>query len=111
MFNLPVLLAAAGLVGGTLVLALLERLRKGPMSAAPKLVPDPAPLRTAASLAYDYAKEHRLPVAAAAERRSPDDVVAWFEDSLRRTVSVSGSDQTVSAKSFRAYLRWAHSVW
>lgn len=143
-----VLLAGLVLIGAASLAALIERIRKGGLSTVPPLAPDPAPLRLAAEVAYDYAKEWRLPLAAVAERKSRSgDPVAWFENSLLRAVPVSAtsnatgavkvlgsfsragmhavpngiakssggeavySDPTVSAKDFKAYMRWARTVW
>jgi hypothetical protein len=129
-------------------LALLERLAKVGFARAPKLAPDPAPLRIAAESAYDYAREKRLPLAAIAERKSgPGDAVDWFENHMLRAVPVTAtslktgavkalgslarakmyavpsgiaktaggdaaySDPVVSAKDFKAYLRWVRTVW
>ena len=137
-----------GLVLAVAGLALLERLFKVGFARAPELVPDPAPLRTAAELAYGYARERRLPLAAIAERKSgPGDAVDWFENHMLRAVPVTATslktgavkalgslartgmyavpngiaktaagdavygDPTVSAKDFKAYLRWARTVW
>ncbi|MBU6296730.1 MAG: hypothetical protein KGJ79_16425 [Alphaproteobacteria bacterium] len=73
-------------------LAFVERLAKVGFSRLPKLDCDPAPLRTAAEAAYDYARERRLPLAAIAERRgAPGDAVAWFETHMLRAVPVSAT--------------------
>lgn len=139
-------LAGLVVIGVAAIVALAERIRKGGLSTVPPLAPDPAPLRQAAELAYDYAKQWRLPIAAVAERKSRSgDPVTWFENSLLRAVPVSAisnatgtvkvlgsragmhavpngiakssggeavySDPTVSAKDFKAYMRWARTVW
>jgi len=147
MFDNPSL-AGLGLLCTTVAFAAVERIRHGGLSTAPRLDPDPAPLRRAAEIAYDYARARKLPLAAIAERRgAAGDPVAWFENSLLKAVPVaaqsvaSGSvkvlgalaranmhavpngiaksaggeaaycDPTVSARDFKAYLRWARSVW
>lgn len=96
----------------------------------PQLGCDPAPLSSAAELAYTYARERRLPLAAVAERKGG---ALWFAHSIPKTVPVfatcrrSGrrtrlaawhagsnedySDPMIGARAFRAYLRWMTSVW
>jgi len=90
MLNDTMLLSAGtGLVATAFALAVLERIRKGPVSAAPRLDSDPAPLRQAAQLAYDYAKTQGSPLAAVAERSG--DATGWFANSVLKTVSVSAT--------------------
>lgn len=92
-------LAGLVLIGGTALVALTERIRKGGLSTVPPLAPDPAPLRHAAEIAYDYAKEWRLPLAAIAERKSRSgDPVTWFENSLLRAVPVSATSNATGTQ-------------
>ena len=141
-------LAGLALVSVAVMLAVVERIRTGGLSTVPRLEPDPAPLRLAAEMAYDYVKAWRLPLAAVAERKGRSgDAVAWFENNMLKAVPVSAtsvksgtvktlsaitratmhavpdgiakssggeavySNPTVSAKDFRAYMRWARTVW
>lgn len=91
-------LGGMGLPLAAVALALLERLAKVGFSRIPKLDADPAPLRTAAEIAYAYAREKRLPLAAVAERRSVSgDAAAWFESSLLKTVPVTATSSKTGA--------------
>jgi hypothetical protein len=54
----------------------------------PRLDADPAPLSEAAALAYGYAQERRLPLAAVADRRGG---AQWIADSMLKTVPVSAT--------------------
>ncbi len=89
------LIGALGL-GATVALAFAERAWKGggPVRA-PKLDRDPAPLRDAAYVAYDFSKSRRLAMAHVAERGG--DAVEWFENNLLRNAPISATSVTNGA--------------
>jgi hypothetical protein len=85
-------MGVTGFAAAVAVLALIERLAKVGFSRIPKLDCDPAPLRTAAEVAYDYARERHLPLAAVAERRGASgNAVDWFENHMLHAVPVSAT--------------------
>lgn len=91
-------LAGLGLICAAVALAVAERVRKGGVSNVPKLDPDPAPLRLAAEIAYDYARERRLALAFVAERKGASgDAVGWFENHMLRAVPVSATSLRTGA--------------
>ncbi len=100
-------LAGLGLFFAAVALAAAERLHKGGLSALPNLDSDPSPLRQAAEIAYGYAREKRLALAAVAERKShAGDAVAWFEHSMLRAIPVSAtSTKTGSVKVLGSFTR------
>ncbi|MDE2499963.1 MAG: hypothetical protein KGL56_07185 [Alphaproteobacteria bacterium] len=85
-------MGVVGFAAAVAALALIERLAKVGFSRIPKLDCDPAPLRTAAEVAYDYARERHLPLASVAERRGASGgAVDWFENHMLHAVPVSAT--------------------
>ncbi|MDE2134352.1 MAG: hypothetical protein KGM97_07875 [Alphaproteobacteria bacterium] len=83
-------LSGTGFVLGVAALAFVERLYRVGFSRTPRLDSDPSPLRAAAEIAYEYARDNRLPLAAVAERRSGD-AVGWFEKHMLKHMPVSAT--------------------
>lgn len=83
-----VFVLGTALVAVPMAVGLWERRRSGGSHAMPRLDADPSPLSEAASLAYGYAQERRLPLAVVADRKGG---AQWFADSMLKTVPVSAT--------------------